>query len=96
MTEQEKRMAMIGVMKFMFAPHNVGAYNIISKVFAGNKRLIEHLHEKLNSRGANDFYDLFFDLDDEKKLIVIEWILENYDGGMVKMVDHTLETMKEE
>lgn len=95
---ERKRNEMVAVMKFMYAPHNVGAYTIISKVFEGNKNLIEHLRNKLDTcaHGRHDFYALFFDLDDEKKLTVINWILENYDGGATHLVDTALNRMNAE
>lgn len=85
LTGQLEKMIQDNIINFIFFTANF-SYNFIEQAWSDTDKshLIPHLKEKLSAQSNGNFIDsggflkFFFELDDENRRILINWIKDNY------------------
>ncbi len=77
----QREQTLVAMKKLVYFPHNYGVYNALEKIWPGkeNFHLREHLLGKFKDNG-HDFFAFFLDLDAPNQKLVLEFVLDNYNG----------------
>ena len=78
---ETREQTLVAMKKLVYFPHNYGVFNAFAQVWPGqeNAPMREHLLAKFQDNG-NDFFRFFLDLDAKNQRLVLEFVLDNYDG----------------